>query len=108
MVPLILVLFLMVMLVVNEDLQDEHESKANHDGGELEHTVDLLLPLSVEDLEHDDVKKRSGGHTLQSGHHNLGNRLGPGLADSDPNPYTEAADEAEYGEVGVEDGRPGA
>ena len=101
--------FLYILLsLCNKPKKDQHESEAHHDSCELEQTMDVFLPLSVEDLEHDNIEESPCGHTLQSSNHNLRYSLGTGLADGDPYPDTEGADQAEYGKVGVEDGCPGA
>ena len=83
-------------------MYDEHDDKAKDDGGELEQTRELFLPLSVENLEHHHVEQSSRRQTLQGVDRHIGDLASTDLGDENSSCDTQAAGKAEYTEVGVE------
>ena len=70
----------------------------------MEETWQMFLSLSVENLKHDHVQQSSRRQALQGVDHQIGDMPGPELGDEDPSCDTQGTGEAEYSEVGVEDG----
>ena len=88
--------------MLTEKLYDEHDDKPEDDRCKLEQTWEMFLPLSAENLQHDDVEKSPRRETLQGVDQDIRDLATTSLGDEDPCCDTQAAGEAEYSKVGVE------